>query len=402
MRRLLSLALGIGLSCVSYTSAFAAIESASEHPNPSTAAAAWTPILISPVGPPRVFQGGDHKYNLVYDIALNNFSTHAVEIKQFDFLDGDNPQRVILSLKGPSLAAVFRHPGGKGNDLPPITNGIVWANLSFDKPEQVPNKLIHRIVLETPFGDENKVNTFDYTAAPLTVDRTENIVISRPLKGKWMAGGGYASMTGHRTALFPLNNHLVAAQTFAIDWMMVDEKNRTNTGGLSKSETYISYGKPVLAVADGTVAGVIDRFPDQKPNEPKGDARYHFPAGNSIVLDLGHGYYAMYAHLKPGSIKVKEGDVVKRGQEIALVGNAGNSSTPHLHLDITTGPAILDAPGVPYLFDHYEVVGAIDSDEDKWVKNDLAGAPQIVHPSPYNGKHINDLPKDYMIVDFGD
>jgi Peptidase family M23 len=399
MRRLLSFAVGISLTLTTYQSAIAEIESSPEHQNPSTAAVNWTPILISPVGPPRVFQGGDHKFNLVYDIALNNFATHPSNIKQFDFLDGDNPQRVILSLKGPSLIEEFRHPGGKNTELPPVTNGIIWANLSFDKLEQVPNKLIHRIVLETPFAEE-KQTTFDYRTTPLEVDRTPVIELGPPLKGKWMAGGGYSSKSGHRTALFPISNRLIAAQTFAIDWMMIDSKNRSNTGGLAKSETYVGYGQPVLAVADATVVGVIDRFGDQKPNAPSGEDRFHYPAGNSIVLDLGNGYYAMYAHLKWGSIKVKEGDKVTRGQVIGWVGNSGNSSAPHLHLHITTGPSILDSPGVPYVFDSYEVVGAIDPDEDKWIKNDLIGAPQLIGHSPYEGTHTKELPKDCMIIDF--
>jgi Peptidase family M23 len=399
MRQLLALALGISLSFTSYQNATATIESNQEHANPSTVAVNWTPILISPVGPPKVFQGADHKYNLVYDIALNNFATHPSSIKQFDFLDGDNPQRVILSLKGPSLIQEFRHPGGKTTDMAPVTNGIIWANLSFDKLEQVPNKIIHRIVLETPFADE-KQTTFDYKAAPVEVDRSPVIVLGPPLKGKWMAGGGYSTKSGHRTALFPISNHLIAAQTFAIDWMMVDSKNRTNTGGLAKSETYVGYGQPALAVADGTVVGVIDRFGDQKPNAPSGEDRYHYPSGNTVVIDLGNGNYAMYAHLKWGSIKVKEGERVKRGQEIALVGNSGNSSAPHLHLHIMTGPAVLDSPGVPYVFDSFEVVGAIDPDEDKWIKNDLAGAPQLIGHSPYEGKHTKELPRDCMIIDF--
>jgi hypothetical protein len=57
---------------------------------------------------------------------------------------------------------------------------------------------------------------------------------------------------------------------------------------------------------------------------------------------------------------------------------------------------------VPYVFDSYEVVGAIDPDEKKWIKNDLAGTPQSVERSPYDGKHTRELPKDCMIINFSD
>ena len=59
--------------------------------------------------------------------------------------------------------------------------------------------------------------------------------------------------------------------------------------------------------------------------------------GNHVIIDIGGGHYAFYAHLKPGGIRVKLGDKVKRGQVIGLVGNTGNSTEPHLHFHISDG-----------------------------------------------------------------
>src|SRR6202047_99486 len=56
--------------------------------------------------------------------------------------------------------------------------------------------------------------------------------------------------------------------------------------------------------------------------------------GNLVILDLGGGRYALYAHLDPGSVRVHKGDAVKRGQVIGLVGNTGNSLAPHLHFHV--------------------------------------------------------------------
>lgn len=50
--------------------------------------------------------------------------------------------------------------------------------------------------------------------------------------------------------------------------------------------------------------------------------------GNHVILDLGAGRYACYAHLQPGSIRVKPGDRVRTGQVLGLVGNSGNSTEP--------------------------------------------------------------------------
>ena len=80
-----------------------------------------------------------------------------------------------------------------------------------------------------------------------------------------------------------------------------------------------------------------------------------------MVIDIGGGRYAFYAHVQPGSLRVKVGDKVKRGQVLALVGNSGNSTEPHLHFHVVDGIApgtsTLGAEGVPYAFEQFEVLG---------------------------------------------
>ncbi|MER5292013.1 MULTISPECIES: M23 family metallopeptidase [Streptomyces] len=58
--------------------------------------------------------------------------------------------------------------------------------------------------------------------------------------------------------------------------------------------------------------------------------------GNAIVIKHGNGQYSQYAHLS--TINVKVGQIVATGQKIALSGNTGNSSGPHLHFEIRTTP----------------------------------------------------------------
>jgi murein DD-endopeptidase MepM/ murein hydrolase activator NlpD len=84
-------------------------------------------------------------------------------------------------------------------------------------------------------------------------------------------------------------------------------------------------------------------------------------AGNHIVVDIGNGHFAFYAHLKPGSLRVRVGDRVKRGQVLGLVGNSGNSTEPHLHFHISDGLApgtsTLGSEGIPYALPSFEVIG---------------------------------------------
>jgi murein DD-endopeptidase MepM/ murein hydrolase activator NlpD len=48
-----------------------------------------------------------------------------------------------------------------------------------------------------------------------------------------------------------------------------------------------------------------------------------------VILALGKGRFAFYAHLKPGSLRVKRGDRVREGEVLALLGNSGSSTGPH-------------------------------------------------------------------------
>jgi len=78
-------------------------------------------------------------------------------------------------------------------------------------------------------------------------------------------------------------------------------------------------GSSVLACAEGRVLFTGSR---------KGFRRY----GNTVLLDHGRGVYTYYAHLN--DILVKKNQKVKRGQRIAMVGNTGRSTGPHLHLEV--------------------------------------------------------------------
>ena len=75
-------------------------------------------------------------------------------------------------------------------------------------------------------------------------------------------------------------------------------------------------GTPVAAMNSGTVLL----------------ARFLYFEGNCVVIDHGQGLLTLYFHLS--ELKVKEGDPVKRGQEIGLSGGTGRATGPHLHVAV--------------------------------------------------------------------
>ncbi|MBW8878048.1 MAG: M23 family metallopeptidase [Acidobacteria bacterium] len=79
--------------------------------------------------------------------------------------------------------------------------------------------------------------------------------------------------------------------------------------------------------------------------------------GNYVVLRHAGGEYSQYAHLKQGSVRVKVGDAVTRGQVLGQVGQTGNTTEPHLHFQLTDGQDPLYSRGIPIVFKGLAVEG---------------------------------------------
>lgn len=196
---------------------------------------------------------------------------------------------------------------------------------------------------------------------PVTV---EPAVIGPPLKGgNWLAGNGPSRASGHRRALLPISGAPAIAQRFAIDYVMINAEGKTFTGDRLKNESYGAEGVEAVAVADGIVVATKDSIPENIP----GPASRAVPitletvGGNHVILDIGSGRFAFYAHLQPGSLRVKIGDRVKKGATLGLVGNSGNSTEPHLHFHLSDGNSPLGSEGIPYVHETLDVVGRCTS-----------------------------------------
>ena len=151
--------------------------------------------------------------------------------------------------------------------------------------------------------------------------------------------------------------HFTLAQRFAIDWEQIDAENRVVKGDTKTLSNYVIYGREVLAVADGTVVSSRNDLPEQVPGALPQGMTIDQADGNFVVLDIGGGSYVLYAHMQPGSVTVKAGAKVKRGDVLGKVGNTGNTQAPHLHLHVMDGPSPLQSNGIPYVFDSFKLDG---------------------------------------------
>ena len=198
----------------------------------------------------------------------------------------------------------------------------------------------------------------DPTDVRTPVRAGEPPVISPPLHGgPWLAANGPANDSNHRRALLPTGGRAQIAQRFAIDWVKLGDDGKTFRGDPLKNESYLAYGAEALSVGEGVVTETKDGIPQNVPGE---DSRavpitLETVGGNHVIVDLGRGHFAFWAHLQPGSLRVKVGDHVRRGQVVGLVGNSGNSTEPHLHFHVTDASSPLGSEGVPYVFDAFEL-----------------------------------------------
>jgi hypothetical protein len=233
------------------------------------------------------------------------------------------------------------------------------------------------------------------------VDHQPVVVIGPPLIGhNYIAADSCCDATRHTRAALPIDGKVWLAQRYAVDWEQLDSTNRIYSGPKTTLTSYTIYGKPVIAVADGTVASAIDDQPDQVPGAFPQNLTLDQADGNAVILDLGHGVYALYAHMQPGSVRVHAGQTVKRGETIGLVGNSGNTVAPHLHFQTMDRPLSLAANGLPYEIDSFRITSTSPGTA-AFDKAEADGTPLEVTPVNPPGQIRNSLPLDQLIISFG-
>ncbi|MEH0575497.1 MULTISPECIES: M23 family metallopeptidase [Streptomyces] len=194
------------------------------------------------------------------------------------------------------------------------------------------------------------------------------IPVGVPVTGRWRAVNGPGTKVPSHT-----HSH---AQTYAIDLTYHPAAELTPAFRWlwplgSRPHRYPAFGSPVLAPGDGVVVASAHRQRDHLSRTSLPGFLYLYLEGfvrslgrprhlwgNHIILDLGEGVYAGFAHLKRGSLRVVVGDRVTAGQQLAECGNSGNSSEPHLHFQLMSGPDSETAYGLPFEWRYRDDDGA--------------------------------------------
>ncbi|WDF54051.1 M23 family metallopeptidase [Mucilaginibacter sp. KACC 22063] len=328
---------------------------------------------------PTAFPNGS-RYHLLYELQLTNFSAEPVKLRRIDLIDADKKDgSTILKFDTVQLNTMLKPLADNATDKLTLGSGqsaIVFMEATSNINKPFPAKVLHRVFTETD----------SLQGAIISTRQNKLQVLAPPLEGNnWTAADGPSNDPDnhHRRGVIILNGRSVDSRRYAIDWKKFVDST-SYSGNARDAHDYYCYSEKVYAVADGVIIKATDGLPDNVPGHGKA---FHPAvtltldrlAGNYIVLDVGNGQYAHYMHLKAGSLKVKAGDHVHKGQLLANIGASGDAREPHLHFEVTSSPKLLEGEGIPYVIESYRLHNKSNQ------------------PAPI---HKNELPTQDQVVDF--
>jgi hypothetical protein len=184
--------------------------------------------------------------------------------------------------------------------------------------------------------------------------------LSLPLEGPVFVHDGHdftahhrrLDITGGMTTHFGIRDNFMR---HAHDFVVADAQGKLYRGDGAKPEDWYGYGKPVLAAGEGVVVEMHDGMPDnRKDGPPPFDQaaimrNLKLFLGNYAIIDHGNGEFSLFAHMKQGSVKVRPGQHVARGEPIGAMGMSGDAFLVHLHYQMQSDRGF--GAGLPAVFE---------------------------------------------------
>jgi hypothetical protein len=374
-----------------------------------------SPLVATTLDAPIPVRGSDGMTHVVYELEVRNASPREATITKVETID---PTRHVLhTLEGPELleriVSIYPAIPSESDDpsaiatVGPGRTVMLVMDGTYPSRDAVPDQFTHRFTSTlSPADPTNRLSRLYGSVTERTGDVTlgegEPVLLAPPLAGDhWVVGNGCCAASPHRRTVLPVDGHLSPFERFAIDWMRVNPSldpatlplpwmlpTITEGADVTSNDSYLAYDEPLLAVADGTVVAVVDGRADTTPQTEFDYRTLDEIGGNYLILDIGDGFYAFYAHVKSGTFEVEVGDRVEEGEVIGRLGNSGNSTEAHLHFHVGRQPTPFMVTNWPYEFTSFDVTGALDP-EDKSVTD-----------TPTSGSKTSTLPLQWDIVTF--
>lgn len=314
---------------------------------------------------PAAFVGSDGLRHLAYELHVTSIygDTGTLMPQSLDVY-ADDDRTPLASFGVVDLAAMSR-PAPAEHVAVTIEGGkrvVVYVWLTLPSGSAVPHTLRHRMAFATA---KHTAELLDGARMPLSTGAP--VLIGPPLRGGlWLAHEGPGNAHSHHWgSLVAVNGQVTIPQRYALDLVGIDQQGHAMRAGVkdiakTRHADWVGYGADVLAVADGVVRDVRDGQAEHAPLSPQPEPESltaHGLFGNYVVLEIKPGVYASYAHLQRGSVKVRVGERVRRGQLLGRLGQSGNSAAPHLHFQISSAVTFEGSEGLPFAFDHFDLLG---------------------------------------------
>lgn len=287
-----------------------------------------------------------------YTLKMWEFKKEGLRLEKIVVFDYDK-KTDLLTVERKDFPPIFSEPLSESKMIKfdKIDGYYISIQLPIPIGMELPTNVCQRLCLKDTVNNKN-VTEEGGLFSPRKNDKP--LVINSPVKGEYWLFLNQSTLMYHFFTLFFVDGKIGCGERYASDLIKINDKEELYSGDAKVNEDYFCYGDTLYAVADAVVHHTADGRPENRGDAH--DVKFNTLdeyAGNYIILNIGNGNYAVYAHCIPGSIKVKEGDIIKEGDPIALLGNSGNSTSAHLHFSINDGPDFIYSNGLPFVLKQF-------------------------------------------------
>jgi len=293
---------------------------------------------------------------LNFDLLFTNESATPDELTRLEMTLYDAEGGLVLQQRldtngDPTTMSIATVPN---RTLPANGRLVVFNPFWRFAPDVALGRMRYEATFSSGRGDTIEIASRPYAGKPLVF----------PLHGEVFVHDGHdlyghhrrLDITGGMTTHFGITENFMR---YAHDFVITDRAGRMyRTNGATPDDWY-GWGAKVFAPADGTVRAMRDGMADNRKGGPPPFTEEQIMAdltmflGNYVLLAHDDGTYSVLAHMKRGSVRVREGQRVAAGAEVGEMGMSGDAFLVHLHYQHQSGPKFED--GLPAYFQHVRV-----------------------------------------------
>ena len=277
----------------------------------------------------------------------------------------------------------------------PLNCNYIPLQLRIPTSIPSPSTIIHKLTFMKG-SDKTEISLLGGELSPSYSSSV--LVLYSPVRGNNQIISNQGTNAYHFNSMFFQNGVPFTGERYAFDSIKTNDARNSllkDNGSqiVTDNNAYVNYGEPIYAAASGTVVGLVDQFPEQSGNQRSYPITSENIGGNYVAVDIGGGNYAIYCHCIKGSFgNLSIGDDVTVGQQIASLGNSGNSDLPHLHFEVVTGSSnVIWSTGVPFVIDQFQAIASIDS-------LDMATASIVTTLLPQPASYTNIMPDQQTVI----